>query len=102
MVCLSITGRQIQKREHCSVEDARAAMDLYKSVEQQWENDIINTEQTNIRESRQKLYAKRNLDTADNQVQDNCQRRHSLPHQHSEESFLDDSFWPDDINYTSF
>ncbi|KTF91809.1 hypothetical protein cypCar_00013164 [Cyprinus carpio] len=32
---------QSGKMGHCSVEDARAAMDLYKLVEDQWEKDIL-------------------------------------------------------------
>lgn len=34
-MCLSVC--QVGKAGHCSVEDAHAALDLYKLVEQQWE-----------------------------------------------------------------
>ncbi|XP_048002810.1 RNA exonuclease 4-like [Leguminivora glycinivorella] len=32
--------RDIQVREHCSIEDAQAAMDLYQLVEEQWEKEM--------------------------------------------------------------
>ncbi|XP_063953585.1 uncharacterized protein LOC129255443 [Lytechinus pictus] len=35
-----LLGIDIQKGEHSSVEDARAAMDLYKLVEEKWEEEI--------------------------------------------------------------
>jgi len=35
-----VLGRDIQIDTHCSIEDAVAAMDLYRTVEEKWENDI--------------------------------------------------------------
>lgn len=31
---------QVGKRGHCSVEDAKAALDLYKLVEGEWEQEL--------------------------------------------------------------
>ncbi|XP_033100627.1 RNA exonuclease 4-like [Anneissia japonica] len=36
-----LLGRDIQVGEHCSVDDARSALDLYKLVENQWEENVI-------------------------------------------------------------
>ena len=44
MTIHNISGRKIQSRQHCSVEDARAAMDLYKLVRKDWEDRIIRGE----------------------------------------------------------
>jgi len=35
-----VLGREIQVGTHCSVEDATASMDLYRTVEEKWEEDI--------------------------------------------------------------
>jgi len=35
-----VLGRDIQVGTHCSVEDAIAAMDLYRTVEEKWECDV--------------------------------------------------------------
>lgn len=37
MLCLSA---QVGKTGHCSVEDARATLDLYKLVEAEWEREL--------------------------------------------------------------
>eukprot|EP00794_Sanderia_malayensis_P004926 gene4926-5573_t len=36
----AILGLDIQSNSHCSVEDARAAMDLYRKVEDEWEQRV--------------------------------------------------------------
>lgn len=36
----AILGRQIQVDTHCSVEDSVAAMDLYRTIEQDWEKNF--------------------------------------------------------------
>lgn len=36
----TLLNKSIQQVEHCSVEDARATMSLYKLCETQWENDL--------------------------------------------------------------
>ncbi|CAH8432651.1 unnamed protein product [Schistosoma turkestanicum] len=38
---LRLFGISIQNGEHCSIEDARAAMAIYRLVEDQWEDDFI-------------------------------------------------------------
>jgi len=35
-----VLGREIQVGTHCSVEDATASMDLYRTVEDKWEEDM--------------------------------------------------------------
>lgn len=35
-----LLGRRIQRGSHCSLEDARATMDIYKLIEQEWENEF--------------------------------------------------------------
>ncbi|XP_071942441.1 apoptosis-enhancing nuclease-like [Antedon mediterranea] len=44
--CLArcLLGRDIQGGEHCSVADARAALDVYKLVENHWEEEVKNQE----------------------------------------------------------
>lgn len=37
---------QVGKEGHCSVEDARAALDLYKLVEEQWEQKVTGMDRT--------------------------------------------------------
>ena len=36
----AVLGRDIQSDTHCSVEDATASMDLYRTVEDKWESDL--------------------------------------------------------------
>ncbi|XP_065884997.1 interferon-stimulated gene 20 kDa protein-like [Dysidea avara] len=35
-----LLGRRIQKGSHCSLEDARATLDIYKLMEQEWESEF--------------------------------------------------------------
>jgi RNA exonuclease 4 len=46
MLAARILGVQIQSREHDSVDDARIAMLLYRSVKSQWENSIFTHRKT--------------------------------------------------------
>ncbi|XP_023255968.1 apoptosis-enhancing nuclease-like [Seriola lalandi dorsalis] len=66
---------QVGKRGHCSVEDAQAALDLYKLVEGEWEQELQN-----------KL------------------RDDSAPHKPSFASsnhYMQDEYWPDDVTADS-
>ena len=38
-----LLGRRIQRGSHCSLEDAQAAMDIYKLIEQEWEDELQET-----------------------------------------------------------
>lgn len=38
-----LLGRRIQRGTHCSLEDARATMDIYKLIEQEWESELQDT-----------------------------------------------------------
>lgn len=38
-----LLGRRIQRGSHCSLEDAQAAMDIYKLIEQEWESELQET-----------------------------------------------------------
>ncbi|RXN19620.1 apoptosis-enhancing nuclease-like protein [Labeo rohita] len=58
---------QVGKKGHCSVEDARAAMDLYKLVEDQWEKPK------------------------------NSNTDHTLNHSDDLEHYMQDQYWPDSI-----
>lgn len=41
-VTCCVSPVQVGRRGHCSVEDARAALDLYKLVEGEWEQELQN------------------------------------------------------------
>ena len=38
-----LLGRRIQRGGHCSLEDARATLDIYKLIEQEWEGELQQT-----------------------------------------------------------
>lgn len=71
-----LLNRRIQagRRGHCSVEDARAALDLYKLVEGEWEQEM-----------------ERNLKDEDNDDAPADQSVHSSNH------YMQDEFWPDEV-----
>ena len=73
-ITLFAAGRKIQVDEHCSVEDAKAALDLYKLVEDEWEGELMAKESQKTNQPQ-----KTKLDTS---VQD---------------SYLNDKFWPDEL-----
>lgn len=68
-----ISGRTIQKKTHCSEEDALATLDLFKLVRHQWEAEIANTSKSDL--SRKRTVSENSLDN----------------------SFLNDRFWPGDL-----
>ncbi len=73
-VLFDFAGRTIQSGEHCSIEDSRAALDLYKLVEDEWENELAENPSTN--------------------EDDACFSDSDQP---IEEDFLNDEFWPEDV-----
>lgn len=68
-----LLDRKIQagNRGHCSVEDARASLDLYKLVEGKWEQEL----QNNLMDDQQSLA--------------------------SSDHYMQDEYWPDDLNAVS-
>uniref|UniRef100_A0A8C4TMK5 Apoptosis-enhancing nuclease-like n=1 Tax=Erpetoichthys calabaricus TaxID=27687 RepID=A0A8C4TMK5_ERPCA len=61
---------------HCSVQDARAAMELYKLVEAQWEADV----QLKVAMGAHEL---------------------SIDHNESSSHYMDDKYWPEDLHKDS-
>lgn len=70
--CLSA---QVGKRGHCSVEDAQAALDLYKLVEGEWEQEL----QNKLRD-------------------DGAPREPSFA---ASNHYMQDEYWPDDVTADS-
>ncbi|XP_040895310.1 apoptosis-enhancing nuclease [Toxotes jaculatrix] len=66
---------QVGKRGHCSVEDARAALDLYKLVEGEWEQEL----QNKLRDDDAPLE----------------------PSFSSSDHYMQDEYWPDDVTADS-
>lgn len=62
---------QVGRRGHCSVEDAQAALDLYKLVEGEWERELSNK-----------------LRDEDAPV---------LPSFAASDHYMQDEYWPDDV-----
>ena len=73
---LHLLGRHIQTSEHCSVEDSRASLDLYKLVQNSWEEEIL-------------LKSNPKSDT-------NSAHKRNTPAD-NEKSFMHDDYWPKDI-----
>lgn len=75
-----LLGRTIQEKEHCSVEDSIATLDLYKLVSRDWEQSILDKEirrQTNDK-----------TDILDNNEEETCDSKCDS------KSYLSDEFWP--------
>jgi len=68
-----ILNRDIQKGEHCSVEDSKATMELYRFAQKEFEDQIKDQGQPDAKRKR--------LDSED-----------------PNSSYLDDKFWPDTVN----
>ena len=66
----TLAGYPIQQGEHCSVEDSRASMHLFRLVRAEWEAEHTAQHYTNTTET-------------DNE---------------SNNSFLNDTYWPEDIS----
>ncbi len=79
-----ISDREIQTGEHCSVEDALAAMHLYKLVQEEWEITVN----------------RKNIPHTKTMVRQNKKRSYSTESDQSEheKSFLDDDYWPEGMN----
>ncbi|XP_014681818.1 PREDICTED: RNA exonuclease 4-like [Priapulus caudatus] len=80
---LALLGRSIQKFTHCSVEDARATMEIFRSVQQLWECERGITNSCTAAAA-----------TAADPV---CDSGYSSTTE-TAASFLEDEFWPDDLN----
>ena len=81
------TGRTIQRNEHCSVEDSRATLDLYKLVRTDWEQKIL--------EKEIKRQTNNNSDMIDScEVNLNCNHGNDNKNEVSSTSYLSDEFWP--------
>ncbi|XP_071138125.1 uncharacterized protein [Mytilus edulis] len=75
-----LLGRTIQTKEHCSVEDSMATLDLYKLVSTEWEQSILDKE---IRRQ-----TKDNKDILHNNEEETCDSNCDS------KSYLSDEFWP--------
>lgn len=79
-----LLGRTIQKKEHCSVADARACLDLFRLVRIQWEPILQAKFQRRIvRQSTNKDNATDSVNTSQTDPELS--------------SFLDDEYWPEDM-----
>lgn len=74
-------GRNIQHGEHCSIEDSRATMDIFRLVEKKWEHHHSDILQDLL------SVAKNPLGDTEQDVEINT----SSP-------FFDDQYWPVDIS----
>jgi hypothetical protein len=102
----TVLGRCIQAGEHDSVEDARAAMDLYRRVEKDWEAELLLQATTT---SHITADSNRSTDTAaaaaagasaacESMTSCSVQARQRLLSESN--SFLADSYWPPDLLVT--
>ena len=89
-------GRHIQCREHNSVEDARASMDLFKCVQSDWKTEV---------EPDRKLLKSLKRSRTEDSLQSpasgqQCVKRTRLDSDSM--LFLSDDYWPDDIQVCWF
>ena len=75
-VILPFSGYEIQRGEHCSVEDSRATMSLFKLVRVEWEKMLL-------------------AQKSENSLQDS-QRIQTIS-ESSDESYFSDNLWPADL-----
>ena len=97
-----VLGRRIQTREHDSVEDARASMDLFKRVKSEWKSAESEVEDQPLKSNTASLKRQRSEDNFLQQThtERQCAKR---PRLDSETVlFLSDSYWPDDIQVCWF
>jgi hypothetical protein len=97
-------GWSIQEGEHCSVQDARATMALFKLVRVQWERQILKrcgkSKTTKRRPGKQTNKAKSTKTVRGTVIcrphdsGDKCRESPVV----GTSSFLDDQFWPDHIH----
>jgi len=94
-----VSGRRIQAREHDSVEDARASMELFKRVQSEWKTEDL--EKKLSKSSDTSLKRKR---SEGNCVQQpyvgECKKRPRLDSENL--MFLSDNYWPDDLQVCWF
>lgn len=79
----SITGRNIQTKIHCSIEDARATMDLYRLVDKEWEASVA--------------VADRQAATSINPRGVSMMMVKSASKRTISESYLADEYWPENL-----
>ena len=94
MVC--VLGRRIQTREHDSVEDARASMELFKRVRCEWKTDVEEPTKKAVKSDSVKRRR------ADDVCTDSAQSVKRPRLDSDGGRFLSDNYWPDDIQVCWF
>ncbi|KAL8560379.1 hypothetical protein ACOMHN_006110 [Nucella lapillus] len=82
----ALLGRSIQKKEHCSVTDARASLDLFRLVRTKWE--------PTLQAKFQKRLARRSSD--EDKASDSVDVSRTGPDPDLT-SFLEDQYWPENM-----
>lgn len=96
---LRVIGRQIQKKEHNSVEDARATMELFKQVKSEWKTDVV--EETKKKKPASKSSQKRKR--VDNSFSGTFVGSQFVKWPRIDsDPFFSDNYWPDDIQVCWF
>jgi len=84
-----VPGRRIQGFEHDSVEDARAAMELFKLVQSNWNKVDRDSNKSSLKRKRSQASL--------------CQRFLKRTRMDSESlQYMSDDYWPDDIQVCWF
>lgn len=100
---LAVLGRRIQTREHDSVEDARASMDLFRHVQSEWKTEaecdekLLNAESVSVKRT--------SCELSDSEVDQCTRKHHGVKRQRLDSDtlpFLSDNYWPDDIHVCWF